>query len=77
MERRVFIRHIHSARANGRAGHKLCVPGLRNWAKHHNIDVRDFYKNGILISDLSQFKDDTAIQAVIAEAEKEWALQVV
>ena len=77
MEKRVYIRHIRSARIHGRPGTKLCARGLKVWARSHGFDIGDFIKNGVAVEDLARFTEDSSVAAVIAEAEKEWALQVV
>ena len=37
------------------AGH--CIPGLREWFKNHDLDFRDFVRNGITVSRLRSLKD--------------------
>lgn len=60
---KVYPRHIQEA------GFCL-VPGAKNWAKAHNIDWRDFVKNGVDVEVL-RAHDDVFTRAVIAKAEAE------
>lgn len=50
----------------------FCVSGARTWALSHNIDFKDFLKNGIAASRLIETGDALAMKAVaLLEADLE------
>lgn len=62
-EPRIYIRHIRGA--------KRCAGGTRNWWLKHNLDWKDFVKNGIDAETLLATGDPMALQVVeIARAER-------
>jgi len=62
-EPRVYVRHLRGA--------KRCASGSRNWWKKHNLDWRDFVKNGIAAETLIATGDPLALEVVeIARAEQ-------
>lgn len=55
-ERRITITDIR------RAGH--CAAGARTWFEAHEIDFRDFLKNGISVEQLKALNDGFAEQVI-------------
>jgi hypothetical protein len=51
-----------------RAG--FCGWGLREFAAQHDLDLREFVKNGVLVSDVEHIKDAN-LQRVIKEVRGE------
>lgn len=63
-EPRIYMRHIRKA---GR-----CASGTSNWWKKHNLDWKDFVRNGIDGEVLVKIGDPMAMQVVkIARAERD------
>jgi len=50
---------INDARKAG-----YCVNGMRKWARHHNLDFKDFVKNGLPASKLLATGDQLGINIV-------------
>lgn len=47
-----------------------CVNGARKWARQHDLDFKDFIRNGIAASEVFGRGDDALVRRVI-EAKKE------
>lgn len=53
---RVYMRHLRTA--------KLCAPGAKDWWARHNLDFRDFVRNGIAAETLIETGDPDALRVV-------------
>ncbi len=56
--------HISDARASG-----YCAVGIKQWFAAHDLDFRDFLKNGIEATELQRVGDELS-RKVIAEAQR-------
>jgi len=53
---KITVKHLRIAINEGTA----CVTGAINFCKLHNIDWKDFVKNGIEVKELEKVNDETA-----------------
>lgn len=67
------IVHVHHARTvypDGQPGY--CVPGMRKWFAHHDLDFREFVLNGLDATVLEATGDAMALAVVaVAKAAEE------
>lgn len=61
---RIYSRHLRQC------GFCL-IPGGRDWFNQHNLDWRDFIKNGILVESIKHIDDDLA-RKVLDKANTEY-----
>ena len=58
----VTVEDLHKLR--NRKGGGFCVRNSRIWARSHNLDFKDFVKNGVLASKLIETGDQLAEELV-------------
>lgn len=68
MTLRIYMRHVRAARLDGKP--VTCAPGVRAWAKQHNVDMHALAHEGVPIEQADALNDAFAQRvAAIARAE--------